>query len=87
MHGAEVDYPKQTLQISITEPELCYPAQYIVLDYNIDNYTFCRSLVPHIRCSLHATGLKLHSTFYDDEYENFQWYFIMLVIGMNGRSY
>ena len=25
----------------------------IVLDYNIDNYTFCRSLVPHIRSSFY----------------------------------
>jgi tetratricopeptide (TPR) repeat protein len=44
----------------------------IVLDYNNDNYKWCRSLVPHIRSSsLHAIGLKLHSTFYDDEYSRF----------------
>ena len=44
----------------------------IVLDYYIDNYTFCRSLVPHIRSgSLHAKELKLQGTFYDDEYERF----------------
>jgi tetratricopeptide (TPR) repeat protein len=41
----------------------------IVHDYKLDNYKWCRSLVPHIRSSsLHATGLKLHMTFYDDEY-------------------
>jgi hypothetical protein len=44
----------------------------IVPDYDIDNYTFCRSLVPHIRSSsLHATELKLKSTFCDDEYSRF----------------
>ena len=44
----------------------------IVLDYNIDNYTFCRLLVRHIRSnSLHAMELKLQGTFYDDEYERF----------------
>ena len=44
----------------------------IVYDYNLDNYKWCRSLVPHIRSSsLHAKGLKLHSTFYDDEYSRF----------------
>jgi tetratricopeptide (TPR) repeat protein len=44
----------------------------IVLDYNIDNYTFCRLLMPHIRSnSLHAMELKLQGTFYDDEYEGF----------------
>ena len=46
----------------------------IVLDYNIDNYTFCRLLVRHIRSnSLHAMELQLQGTFkfYDDEYERF----------------
>ena len=44
----------------------------IVPDYAIDNYTFCRSLVPHIKSSsLHATELKLQGIFYDDECERF----------------
>jgi tetratricopeptide (TPR) repeat protein len=71
MHGAGVDYQKQILQISITESELLSCS--IGDDYGIDNYIFCRSLVPHIRSSsLYATELKLQGmTFYDDEYERF----------------
>src|SRR6266550_5522387 len=44
----------------------------IVLDWNIDNYEFCRLLAPHIRSNcLHGLELKLNSKYYDDEYERF----------------
>ncbi|KAF8729341.1 hypothetical protein AX14_006248 [Amanita brunnescens Koide BX004] len=44
----------------------------INLDYDIDNYVFCRLLAPHIRSNaLHALELRLKSTYYEDEYENF----------------
>jgi hypothetical protein len=44
----------------------------VVLDYDIDNYAFCKLLAPHIRSNaLHASELELKSTYYDDEYERF----------------
>ncbi|KAF8723801.1 hypothetical protein AX14_009173 [Amanita brunnescens Koide BX004] len=44
----------------------------VLLDYDIDNYTFCKLLAPHIRSSsLHAAELNLKSRYYDDEYARF----------------
>ena len=44
----------------------------VVLDYDFDNYAFCKLLAPHIRSNaLHASELKLKSTYYDDEHERF----------------
>jgi tetratricopeptide (TPR) repeat protein len=52
----------------------------IVDDYGLDNYIFCRSLVPHIRSSsLYATELKLQGmAFYGDEYERFSLVFSLV---------
>ena len=48
----------------------------IVPDHDIDTYTFCQMLVPHLRSStLHALEMKLESTYYDDEYERFSFVF------------
>src|SRR6266550_2592567 len=44
----------------------------IVVDWNVDNYEFCRILAPHIRSNcLDGLELKLNSKYYDDEYEGF----------------
>ncbi|KAF8339286.1 hypothetical protein F5887DRAFT_1137130 [Amanita rubescens] len=44
----------------------------VILDYDTDNYEYCKLLAPHIRfSSLHASKLKLESTYYDDEYDRF----------------
>ncbi|KAF8685793.1 hypothetical protein AX14_003984 [Amanita brunnescens Koide BX004] len=44
----------------------------IALDYDFDNYAFCKLLAPHVRSNaLHASELGLKITYYDDEYERF----------------
>ena len=44
----------------------------VILDYDTDNYEYCKLLAPHIRSSsLHASKLELESTYYDDEYDRF----------------
>ena len=44
----------------------------VVLNYEFDNYAFCRLLAPHIRSNvLHASELNLESTYYEDEYDRF----------------
>ena len=48
----------------------------IVLNNDVDNYTFCQMLVPHLRsCALHGLQMKLESTYHHDEYEKFSWIF------------
>ena len=42
------------------------------LDYGIDNYAYCKLLAPHVRSNdIHASELKLESTYYEDEFERF----------------
>jgi hypothetical protein len=44
----------------------------IALDWQIDNYTFCKLLAPHIRANMsHGLGLQLDSRYYNDEYARF----------------
>ena len=42
------------------------------LDYSIDNYAYCKLLVPHVRSNdLQGSELELESTYCEDEYERF----------------
>ena len=42
------------------------------LDYVVDNYAYCKLLVPHVRSNdLLGSELELESTYYEDEYERF----------------
>ncbi|KAF8326250.1 hypothetical protein F5887DRAFT_1289141 [Amanita rubescens] len=44
----------------------------IALDWQFDNYTFCKLLAPHIRANnLCGLNLQLESSYYDDEYPRF----------------
>src|SRR6266550_2191855 len=44
----------------------------IALDWQIDNYTFCKLLAPHIKANtLCGLDLELESRYYDDEYGRF----------------
>ncbi|KAF8345351.1 hypothetical protein F5887DRAFT_1282603, partial [Amanita rubescens] len=44
----------------------------VALDWEFDNYTFCKLLAPHIRANTsHGLNLELGSRYYDDEYARF----------------
>ena len=44
----------------------------VVLNYDFDNYAFCRLLAPHVRSNAsHASELNLESAYYEDEYDRF----------------
>ena len=44
----------------------------VILDYDLDNYVFCRLLAHHIRSNaLHASELRLQSMYYEDECDRF----------------